>query len=245
MSNAGVFYVAAGDEWVREAIVSVRSLKEHNPGLHATLYTDGDVGKAVFDAVEKIRLPSGDRRIETLARRIEVMADAPYERALRLDTDTFIMGDLSPLFDLLDRFDVASRHAPTRVSLPQPGGDVPEAFPEYCAGIVAFRRSWQMLDFIKVWASKFREFVAWGEQQEKLPPRICPYHADNASLRWALYHSDLRLATLPSEWLCVAHAGYVWGEVKIIHGRGEWLERAKRSLNARTGPRVYKEGTVI
>jgi len=241
----GIFYVAVGDEWIRETIISARSLKEHMPDIHVALYTDGDVQEAAFDIIERIQLPPGDQRIETLHRRIEIMAEVPYERALRLDTDMFAMADLSPVFDLLDRFDIASGHASTRVGLPQPSSDVPDTFPQYHAGLVAFKRSGKVTRFINTWASKFREYVAWAERQEELPPRIHPYHADNGSLRWTLYHSDLRIATLTPEWCCCAYCGFAQREVKLVHARGKRLERARRSLNEHLGPRVYIEGEIV
>lgn len=240
----GVFYVATGDEWIKEAVVSAQSLRQHMPDIHISLYTNSDVNEPSFSTIEKISLPPGDRRIETLARRIELMLEMPWERTLRLDTDTFILGKLSPIFAVLDEFDIAAVHGGTRVSLPQPDNDVPETFPEYCASFVAFKKSDKVKRFIETWAMKFREFVAWAERQETLPPHICSYHADNASLRWALYHSGLRLATLTGEWNCVAHAGYVNGKVRIVHARGMRLEKMK-AINNRLGGRLYAHGEIV
>lgn len=38
------------------------------------------------------------------------MLHSPFEHTIFLDTDTFVCGDFSELFDLLDHFDIAMSH---------------------------------------------------------------------------------------------------------------------------------------
>jgi hypothetical protein len=245
MATRIAFYLAIGEEWAREAIMSAYTLKEHMPDLPVLLYTDSDIKPGLFDAVIKVPSLNTDQRLEAAYCRIPLMKEFFYnDLVLRLDTDTFILDDLSPVFDLLEHFDIVVAHASTHFTIPL--DDVPDSFPEYHAGMIACRRSQKMDDFIDDWAAKYWELVEWaeGEGRNRLPPRICPYHADQAAMRWALYYSDLRIATLTPEWDCCPYAGFAQGKIRLIHDRGARLKRA-RSLNRELGSRVYVDGEIV
>jgi len=61
---------------------------------------------------------------------------APYEHTLFLDADTYVVRPIPELFQLLDRFDIAAKHNSRRRAAFLE--DVPDSFPEYNTGVVAY-----------------------------------------------------------------------------------------------------------
>src|ERR1700728_2121051 len=99
----GVFYVATGDKYRNEALKSVKSLKKHLPGIHTTLYSDQLCDPGHFNRNIIITSPKF-----SFQDKVECFQLVDYERAIFLDADTYVAGDISDLFDLLDRFDFAA-----------------------------------------------------------------------------------------------------------------------------------------
>ena len=104
--------------------------RHHMPDLPITLYTERSVACPHLDEVVRFEADGYLARIPRLA-------SSPYERTLFLDSDTYVCGGpLTGAFDLLDEFDIALAHAPLR-AIPEVAG-VPDAFPEYNAGVILF-----------------------------------------------------------------------------------------------------------
>ena len=146
--------------------------------------------------------------------------------------------DISDLFAILDRFDIAmTLERPYRDDFPANSG-VPNAFVEFNQGVIAFRRSNAVQEALK-------ESLSWTE---RLDARY-----DQPPLRLALFHSEVRIATLPLEFNCrFANYGYLSGVVRILHGRlpnrrmrNQDFERVARTLNLVTVPRVFLIGAVF
>ena len=144
----------------------------------------------------------------------------------------------APLFALLDAFDIALAHSPTRAIYEIEG--VPDSFPEFNAGVILYRRSAGVKAAFRDWANQFARFqeqrdrgeICWLQPEGK---RI--YMHDQGALRAALYRSRLRIATLPPEYNCrFTKPGFVDGPVKIFHGRGlDWRKSPRRSMRAPPG----------
>jgi hypothetical protein len=225
VDNAGVLYIATKPEFVAEAQESAVSLTDHNPDLNVTLFTTEPYELDVFDQVQTFDdLPSVKRA------KLFLLSETPYKKTLYLDSDTYIAGDISPVYSLLEQFDVAAAHAPKRtyqgtLSFPAHGVEseqefgkvfditAPDCFPEYNGGVLAYRTTPATLDFLDLWEEIYTEHV---EQPN--------FFRDQPSLRESLYRSDVRLGTLPPEYNC-----RIWwrrrlrqavsGPVKIFHGR--------------------------
>jgi hypothetical protein len=231
----GVIYVATGERHVAEALVSARSLKTHMPDLPVTLYTDRRLDRADADDVVAF---AGDGYLS----RIPVLERSPYERTLFLDSDTYVSGDLAELFALLDEFDIALAHAPSRAIYEVEG--IPESFPEFNAGVILYRRSDGVRTAFRDWADRFASFHEQRDRGEIrwLRPEGKRIHMhDQGALRAALYKSGLRIATLPPEYNCrFTEPGFVDGPVKILHGRGVDLAGVAAALNASTARRSYE-----
>jgi len=110
---------------------------------------------------------------------------------------------------------------------------------EFNQGVVAFRRSDKVHEAL-------RQSLVWADRLDA--------RCDQPPLRIALFHSDVRVATLPLEYNCTfAGYGCLNGVVRILHGRipkpsngksGLWPDRA-RTLNRITVPRVFVLGLVL
>ena len=229
-TTRGVLYIASKEPYLGEAIQSARSVREHNPGLSITLYAPAEYdAPPVIDEFEPLESPNHDFSDSNLS-----SDHTPYDRTLFLDSDTYVTGPLDDVFDVLDEHDLAAAHDPTRTGTVDHGhgADVPETFPQYNTGVLAYR------DCRNVRAL----FDRWHELYHSLPA----FHGLNQpSFRVALYESDVDVATLPPEWNFrignVANSVlYACGEVRILHGRSmHWeLPEAAAAVNATDERRV-------
>lgn len=155
---------------------------------------------------------------------------APYDRVAFIDTDTRIVGDLSDVFQVLDRFHLALAHEPTR------GWDyqtpAPPAFCELNTGFIVFRNSPEVRVFFDLWQEEYRRtFTKQGLRN------------DQPAFRSALWQSEhIRVATLPSEYHCICGkpVSIAW-EAKLLHDRGN-LEFIEQEINREQGYRAYVPG---
>lgn len=224
----GVIYVAAGPEFVEEAVASARSLRASNPSVPVAIYTDQDVGSYhdVFDIVRLIENPTRDSDDK-----IRGIADSPFEKTVFIDTDTRILRDITDLKGLLDRFDLAVAFDPIRSDQDQPS--IPECFPTFNSGVLAYKRNDKTGKLFDDWLVAFRT----------QPPEPGKTRRDQPPFRKVMYNSDVRYAVLPEEYnLRVIFPHMVGGNayVKILHGRHDLLEQAMAYANTiHFFPRVF------
>jgi len=218
----GFVYVATGPKYLEEAVRSAESLRQHHRNHRICLITDSvPTDRGAFDDIV-IATSVAHQPVDKL-----LAIGCPYERFIFLDSDTRVFGDLSPLLDLLDEFDVAAHQDIQRgwhYELP----GVPLAFSEFNTGVLAFRRSARVEGFFRQWADTFVALQAeFG------------FVSDQPAFRRALFHSDLRIAPIPSEFHFLGNFpnSLLW-TVRVIHGRGD-LDRMKRQVDEVLGPRVY------
>lgn len=236
MSSRGVVYVATGKRYLEEAYRSAESLKKWSPGLPITLFSDQKTEKAFFDDVVFI----SDAHF-SCRDKIAYMRMSPYEHTLYLDTDTYVCGDLSVLFSLLDHFDIAAAHAPNRRANDSQG--VPESFPEFQGGVLLFKKSADLLDLLNRWLEAYEAHstLRAADVPQRGYEHKNPKVYDQPFLREFLYRSALRVATLAPEYNCrVGSRGYVCDEVKVLHGRRyPDLAALARTINATRGRRLF------
>ena len=177
----GVLFVATGDGYRILARRAAESVARVCPGLPIDLHTDAPAEPGVFASVTVIPDP-------WFRSRIDAMAATRFERTLHLDADVLAVADLRDVFEVLERFDVAlaqdqARNSPAaQVTWRRP---LPPAFPQFNGGVIAYRRSPEVLGFLRLWADTLRE---------------SGMRKDQPSLRELLWLSDLRIATLPPEY---------------------------------------------
>ncbi|MDY6774155.1 MAG: hypothetical protein SVS85_03045 [Candidatus Nanohaloarchaea archaeon] len=216
-------YYATGAEYYKEACVSARSLKENNADIHVTVFTDQEKEENSFDAVEHI--PSHDY---PFLDRITYFLESPYEQTLFLDTDTYVTGDISAVFEQLEEYNVLAAHAPLRHSTTSHfESDVPESVPEFNCGVIAFDSGREVQQLFETWRELYGDHLDEGMN-------------DQPFFREAMYKSDADVGVLPPEYNCrFIYPGYVEGEVRILHGRHPKLEEMAEVMNADTHRRVF------
>jgi len=223
IETRGFVYVATGEGYVKEAIASATSLRSAMPDASICLIADLPPAAAsgLFDTVQIVTGVCHNPIDKFLS------IDCPYERAIFLDTDTYVCGDLSEMFDLLDRFDLAALQENHR------GWDytltsVPAPFPEYNTGVIVFRRN----------AAVRQLFETWRETYDRLR-QSQGLRNDQPAFRQALFFSDLRVATLPSEYHFLGNVpNYAMWKIRLVHGRGN-LPLIAELVNENLGPRTY------
>ena len=229
MAKFGFCYVADCDAYIDEAMRSIASVRAHMPSVPVALVTKPDLfraGTAVTDWVELRQTRKGPI-VKTDARL------APYERVVFLDTDTLIIGDLTPLFALLDRFDFACAPEPNARPDYGFGSDVPAPFLEPNSGVFLFRRTPSVLGFFDAWQAEYDALHAEHGVTN-----------DQPALRTALWKGDsLRHLTLGSEYNLIIHANCsVSGAVRILHDRSPDRAAMAALVNRYVEPRAIVAG---
>jgi hypothetical protein len=204
----GVMYVAVGKKYIQSAIRSAQTVRKHNPGLSVHLFGnweecgfDFSRSPEPFTSVAGVDSPYHHSKVDYMSR-------TPFERTLYLDTDTRVLGDITPLFDLLERFEIALAHAPNRVTrLKNWRIPIPVSFPEFNSGVILYGRTQRVLNFLHDWTEAFHLVGSYNDQ---------------LTLRELIWLSDLRIDTLPPEYN-LRHVKYLflWNEreakAKILH----------------------------
>lgn len=227
-------YVAVGERYVQEAAQSAASCRSAMPSCRVVLYTRDRVSQDAFDSVR----PLGSENDDPFLLKIRGVKAETAPRFVFLDTDTYIVDDISEVFALLDRFDLAAAHAPVRLQANiwpelKPYSDgIPECFPEYNTGVIAIRNSDRVKAMLARWEGLF---------MDHLSRPLRPKTQDQASFRTALYESELRVCTLPAEYNCrFPYPMSLCGKVKILHGHGseDYLKQLSRAVNRTRGFRA-------
>ena len=204
MNTRGFIYIAFGEKYVTEAIVSATSAKKYHP-YPVTLITDAMPSAElnhIFD----------DIRYKKLAREFSdklLMEESPYDETIFLDSDTLLIGSMDPVFLLLSNFDVALQFTDGGNHYSLPG--LPPSFHEPSAGIIAWKKSHKTTYFFRLWTK-------WYADIEKSQGITGAW--DQRSLRAALFFSDVRIAPLSNEYQFVIFvSNLVAGNVIMVHGR--------------------------
>lgn len=186
--NRGIVYVAYGDNAIREATESIKSLKQYN-NLPIAVISDRTI---------KGTEPIIFREAGPGARWAKLMIDifSPYDYTLYLDADTRIKGDLSAGFDILqDDWDLAI--APSGRQNADVLGNLDEKDRQYTfetlgtthplslqAGVFFFKKNEQVLRFFDKWR------VEWGKF----------FNQDQGAMLRALQQVPLRVWLLSNDW---------------------------------------------
>ena len=199
----GVIFATTGKDYTELAERAAQSVRDSCPGLAVDLFTDQHVDMPVFDRVHQLDDPWHRSKMDA-------MISSRFDKTLYLDADLFVIADIRDVFEVLDRFDMAMAQDPIR------NGErchvvwrkqLPNAFPQFNGGVVAFRRSPDVIDLITRWSTTVREN---------------DFNRDQPVLRELVWDSDLRVATLPHEYNLMRFKGlYLWrthhSAPRIIH----------------------------
>lgn len=234
-TTAGVLYLVMGRKHLAEARQSAASLKTCSPHLPTMIVTDEDVPDGLFDVVHHVASGRHSR-----LDKIGYLSQAPFDEVLFLDSDTYVCSDISPIFEMLKRFDLVLAHAPRRRHREYPPLEgVPSCFCEFNSGVMAFRNSAAVHDVFDRWSELYRGGLESDWFHAIKARKEHEILQDQHFLRKAVFESDIHIGVLPYEYNCRLFPGFVSGEVKILHGRHRNFERAAREINATHGKRFY------
>jgi hypothetical protein len=206
MSN-GILLVAYGEKYLRELEACQARIQAVWPGV----------------ALHVARGPEAHE--PHMLHRLDAMIASPFERTMYVDVDSWLVEPVPELFELLDHFDIAMSHCDYRQVYPV---RAPACFPEYNGGLIVWRRNERTGAFFADWRRRFLRDHATRYDEKKVS-----WFPSQPSLREALYHSGVRIATLPSEYHWTG-IGYVQGKVKLVHKRPNAVGEAER-INRNAG----------
>ena len=142
LAEKGYFYIAYGEAFTKEALMSIESLRRYTD-LPIALYTDQS--ESMFKDNRHITY-LGKIVANHLRAKVDYMNQSPFEKTVFLDTDTVIVRNCDDMFDLLDRFDVgivndyARKRKKYSDQVPE-YGEIPYAFSEGNSGVIAFNNT--------------------------------------------------------------------------------------------------------
>lgn len=205
MTN-GLLYITYGKKYVLAAMYSAKTARKHNPGISIHLFVDQTQYDAFNFASDPTPFTSVDV-IENPHRRskVDCMSKTPFDRTLYLDSDTSVAQDISSIFDVLERFDIAAVQAMHRNS--KSGRNywrikIPDAFPQFNSGVLLYRKNEEVLKLFSDWSSAFSES---GSRH------------DQPSLRELIWLSGLRSYALPPEYnVRYLKYKYIWNKTEAV-----------------------------
>jgi hypothetical protein len=205
------FYYAVGAHYLQLAAISAASVRRRHADAWIAIAADQPVPASLFDEVRPLATP-----VDMLALkrgRLAWLASLEAERGLALDCDTYVAEDLTPLFDLLDLYDVACAYDARWLNVSTtPLGTYMNA------GVVAFRRSERTARLWRDWLDGFNA-----------DPYCHAYGGllrDQPALERALHTSGVRMFALPPEYNLRATESFVpiCGRVRIIHAASPMIQ---------------------
>ena len=173
-SQCGVLYIAFGEQYQREALASIASLRRFHPNLPCCVIADLNI-EGLPDHVELLlREPECGKY--PLRAKPRYMRESPFDRTLFLDTDTTTVRPVEDLFRLLNRFDIGLYVLPRYLHYPKYG------YLSYVnSGVVLFRHCEAMSETFDRWLEMFDQQVAEMRASNSQSPVV-----DDTHLMYAL-----------------------------------------------------------
>ena len=204
MSKRGILYIASGEKYIQESHHAARRAQKVTD-LPISIVADREIEEELYDDV--IIDDNPDYGVSDKARNL---LKSPYDKTIYMDSDTFVIDNISDLYDCLN-------HGPLAVALdPHEGSlysgeyeidqEIPKSFPEYQTGVIVYRQTPPVNEFINDWISRHRS----------------PNSPDQLSFRNTLYTHNINISIFPSRYnkLMVDVAN---GPIKILHDNNRVL----------------------
>lgn len=210
-----IIWIASGEKYVQEAIVSAKSVKRHNPDIPMVLcqpQSDKMIyAQIYFDEFILLAKHQYDLWFLDCTKYLRDVFDRlAYDQILLFDTDTYICDDLADYFTILDRFDIVGTHAPGRETAPTVY-DVPASFPDLHIGAMSFNRNNTVKALFSSWLKLYQNNQDIYNENDQAP------------LRDALW-GDPRVSVyaMPPEFCFrFPFGGQLRGKVRVLHGRSK------------------------
>lgn len=233
-----VFCAYGGQKYADQLAQSVRSVLVWHPEARIIVYTRPEFQPFLEDLPVQERLLDGKApkpgtwHDPFMKVRAVCDAAAEGEAFAYLDNDTFVAGDISGAWDLLQHYDclgVQSSIHDQRGFLglePAPGlqRPSPDVFPEWNGGVLFFAGTPAAQRIAARWLEVLEMQISGG--------------GDQWPLAQALWDSRARLHVLPLTYNCRLPATpVVYGPIRILHADHTDLSGIAKALNADTGLR--------
>lgn len=239
--NNGFLYIANKQKFVDESLISVRSLKRFNNEPVCLVCTEELITPELSNIFDQIITLDAIENLIYVAK-IYGMQVSPFERTIYLDCDTFITDNLAEMFSVLDLVDFAAVAEPTLHTTTLTNLKYVNVFPEFQAGVIAFKKNVAMEYFLEDWLAMC---------VEKKTGNDMPILREAA-----LKHIEkVRFLTLPNQYNTIGFSSMVmlYTKVKVIHARlgykpgiitphfsrFEEMDRFAKMINKREGKRLY------
>lgn len=225
----GYLYIATGNKYLDEAIISATSLKKCNPNAHITLITDEKINNKIFDSIVIKNNDSINYKWKSgIQYKVESLLLSPYEKTFFIDTDTYFIEDSAELFDLLEYHDLQIAHAPddkTKVVLDHKEF---EGYYPYNTGVIVFNNNPKIKKLFQDWLSIYKR-------------KFDIYPHDQAPFMEALLINDLKIHVFHQIYnfrlpYYIAIPGL---KVKILHGRTNDFNLIANKINKHLYNRVW------
>ena len=219
----GIYFIASGEGHVKEATEAAKQCKSKMRDLGIALCSNLKPVDSCFDFHIPMEDPSfsfGDKPSN--------IARSPFERTLFLDSDVYVLSDVSGLFEILERFEFAAVPAELRTSWHKP--HLPDCFTEVNSGVLLYKKC----------EATHQLFDAWNHYfSTDLKSREGGWCPDQPSLREALFNTPVAFAALPPEYnFRFPYPVSADGEVKILHGRSDDYPTVEMVVNSSDKMRV-------
>jgi FkbM family methyltransferase len=201
--SQGFVFATTGKNYTTLARRAARTLRAVMPRCNIDLYTDRALDDDVFDQIH--RLDHGWFRPK-----MQAIRESRFERTIVMDADLVVLTDISEVFRVLDRCDIAGVEGTNRAAHMTPSSlDVPRCVPVINSGFLAVRASQRLYAFAQAWEDNVRSKDA---------------ALDQPALREMLYYGDLKFLPLGGEyntiWLNLLD---IWpkarGAPRVLHVR--------------------------
>ena len=185
IAENGVLFIAFGRSYVSEAVFCAQSIRNCSD-IGIAIFCDSIKSheRSLFDFVSLIE-PNHSRA------KVDYLKYTPFKNTLYLDSDTQVVEDITDIFSLLERFDLAMAHDFARKRqrwceiIPE-YKRIPDGFSEFGGGVILYTMP-ACEKFIQLWSEYFYKYFrktnGW----------------DQASLRIAVWQSSCAIYVLPQE----------------------------------------------
>jgi len=201
--DTGFVFATSGEKYTALALQAAHSVKEQHPDIRIDIFTDQALDASVFDKVHALSGSFFRPKFEAISR-------SRFERTVYLDADLVVVADISDLFWILNKYDIAAAHVQGRNASWATQTwrmDLPNAFPQINSGVMAIRKNERTQQLMhRVEAAIRRDHLKM----------------DQAAVRELLWLSDVSLYILPNEYNVrgVKSAGNVGGSKpapRVLH----------------------------
>jgi lipopolysaccharide biosynthesis glycosyltransferase len=140
MCEKGFLYVCNREKFIKEAIISVTSLKRFNKEKTCLICTE-KVFLTEWEAYFDIVIFNDEIENHTYLSKVLGLNLSPFNKTVFLDSDTFITDSISELFDLLDFVDIATT-SEEKLHTTQPFNfKYRNVFPEFNSGVIVYKKN--------------------------------------------------------------------------------------------------------